>query len=90
MIISISEVTLQLFPEAVKANRANVTNIVVTPGVGASGQVVLGNLDAEGEFIPAHAGYYTVALTPEQFAAWGQDDGYAVACVLANLGLTAA
>lgn len=90
MIIPISEVTIELFPKAVKANRANVTNIVVTPGVGASGHVVLGNLDAEGEFVPAHPGYYTVALTPAQFAAWGQDDAYAVSCLISNLGLSAA
>lgn len=89
--IPIQQVTLQSFPAVVTANRVEITQISVIPATGASGSVVLGNEsspDADGktQFIPAQ-GAITVAMTPDQYAAWGTDDDYAINCLLANLGL---
>ena len=89
--IAIQQVTVSQFPEVVTANRCEVSQISVLPGVGASGGVVLGNEsapDAEGKttFVPC-TGSTTVAMTAAQYAAWGTDDNYAVDCLLANLNL---
>lgn len=89
--IKIQQVTIQSFPSVVTANRAEVSQISVIPGTGASGSVVLGNESAPDDkgvthFVPA-TGNYTVAMTPDQYAAWGTDDDYAINCMLANLGL---
>ena len=89
--IAIKQVTVSSFPEVVTANRAEVSQISVIPGVGASGSVVLGNEsepDAEGKttFVPV-TGSTTVAMTDAQYFAWGTDDNYAVDCLLANLNL---
>ncbi len=83
---AIQTVTLQSFPVVVTANRAVVDFANVIPGVGASAAVRLGTEDEDGNFVPAHSGSYTVAMTPEQYALWGTDDAYAVECFLTNLG----
>ena len=89
--IAIKQVTVTQFPEVVTANRCEVSQISVLPGIGASGGVVLGNEsepDAEGNttFVPC-TGSTTVAMTEPQYKAWGTDDTYAVDCLLANLNL---
>ena len=53
-------------------------------GVSAKSQYIL--QDANG----ANLTSAWVAMTPEQYAAWGTDDQYAIGCFLANLGLTRA
>lgn len=87
MIVPIQQTILTNFPTVKQATFANVTDIVVRPDAGASGHIVLGNLEEDGRFTPAHDGFYTVALTPEQFDAWGEDDNYAVSCLIDNIGI---
>lgn len=89
--IAIQQVTITQFPQPITANRCEVSQITVLPGVGASGSVTLGNEsepDAEGNtrFVPVQ-GAITVAMTEPQYKAWGTDDDYAVNCLLKNLGL---
>lgn len=89
--ITIQPVQIQTFPAVVTADRCEVTQITVIPGVGASGYVVLGKEsepyeDGKTRFIPKQEPI-TVAMTPDQYAAWGTDDDYAINCLLHNLGL---
>lgn len=58
---------------------------IVNLGLGAAFPTAL--LNAEGDVV-AQTG--TVALTPEQYAAWGSDDTQVAAALAANLGLTPA
>lgn len=90
-IIEIQQVTVSSWPQTVTANRAQVSQIIVTPNNAASGHLLLGNevADQLGNliFVPV-VNYTTVAMTPEQYAAWGTDDDYAIDCILTNAGLT--
>jgi len=67
------------------ADYAQVSSATVILGQSASGSVVLGKL-IEKVFTPM-TGSTTVAMTDEQYAKWGEDDEYAVACFILNMGL---
>jgi len=67
------------------ADYAQVSSATVILGQSASGSVVLGTL-IEKVFTPM-TGSTTVAMTDEQYAKWGEDDEYAVACFILNMGL---
>ena len=86
-IVAIKPVTLS--PSYVQppqvADYAQVSSATVILGQSASGSVVLGTL-IEKVFTPM-TGSTTVAMTNEQYAKWGEDDEYAVACFILNMGL---
>jgi hypothetical protein len=84
--ISIKPITLSAFPALVTADRAQVLQIEVIPGVQASGTLAFGTEDADGNFVALQSGM-TVAITPEQYANWGTDDTYAINTLLANAGV---
>ena len=67
------------------ADYAQVSSATVILGQSASGGVVLGTL-IEKVFTPM-TGSTTVAMTDAQYAKWGEDDEYAVACFILNMGL---
>jgi hypothetical protein len=92
MLIKIKPVTLSpsFVKPAVVADYANVggASIQFDPP-GASGSVQLGTVDAEGNFLMLDGGA-TVAMTQEQFDAWGTDNDIAARQFVENYGLVMA
>ena len=89
-IVAIKPVTLS--PSYVQppqvADYAQVSSATVILGQSASGGVVLGNMSSdEVPVFQPLTGSTTVAMTDEQYAKWGEDDEYAVACFILNMGL---
>ena len=89
-IIKIKPVTLSpsyIQPPQV-ADYAQVSSATITFGKSASAGVVLGHMSADEVpvFVP-DTGSTTVAMTDEQYAKWGENDEYAVACFILNMGL---
>lgn len=71
---------VQIFPNT--ATQIEFLPAEITLGVSARSQYIL--QDADGVNLASA----WVAMTPEQYANWGSNDDYAVACLLQNLGLT--
>jgi len=70
------------------ADYAQVSSATVILGQSASGGVVLGNMSSdEVPVFQPLTGSTTVAMTDAQYAKWGIDDEYAVACFILNMGL---
>ena len=63
-------------------------NIYPTPdGTSASTNITLGNVVDEKFQSCADTRQFSVAMTPEQYAKWGEDDAYAQNVFLENAGL---